>query len=343
METEITFVLPTRNRKTWAKRAIDSCLNCESNIVKPYVIVIDGESEDGTYDYLKETYMHSTRVQILKNRYNFMEACFYGVGLVKTKLATFMYDDDILSGYFSNMIIHMIEHKKDFVMGYGRVCNVEKIYPFKPVTDFQHYPNLQLLLGYYGYRDAIAYTFLPVSPICCITKADLLRDWISHVTEFANKYMMREYFMLKKNIGPDLMIYLLSILTNKNDVCVASATVAQFSEHPTSMTVSYETYMNTDLAIGYWLARIWAFEYLLKKNNRRESAKCASYLVLSGIHILMRKIRMMRLEWSLSIIREVSAICLKILKHMTCINALMAMFLLLRETIRKRSHETFPA
>ena len=343
METEITFILPTLNRKNWVTRAIDSCLSCEGNTVKPYVIVIDGESEDGTYDYLMEVYRHNTRVQILKNANSFMEACFYGVGLIKTKLATFMYDDDVLSMHFKDMVAYMLEHKKDFIMGYGQVCNVEKIYPFKPVTDFKHYPNLKLFLGYYGYQDAIAYTFLPVSPICCVAKADLLREWVNHVTGFAQIYRMREYFMLQKNIGPDLMIYLLSILTNKNEVCVASATVAQFSAHPTSMTVTYETYMNTDLAIGYWLAKIWAFEYLLKMNHKRESAKCASYLILSGMKILMRKIRKKRLEWSLSIMKEVFAICLKVLRHAICITAFIAMFALLREHAKKRLLEVSPA
>ena len=340
METEITFILPTRNRKIWVARAIDSCLNCEGNTIKPYVIVIDGASEDGTYHYLKEVYRHNPKVQILTNQYSFMQTCFYGLGFVKTQFATFMYDDDVLSMYFRDMIAHVSEHKKDFIMGYGQVHNIENIYPFKPIADFKHYPNLQLLLGYYGYLDAIEYTNLPASPICCVVKADLLKEWISHVTRFAHKYRMREYFMLKKNIGPDLMIYLLSILTNNNEVCVASATVAQFSEHPTSMTITYE---NIDLAIGYWLARIWAFEHISKTNHERESAMCALSLVLSGMSILIRKFRRRKLNWSFSIIREIMVICLEVLRHFNCINALIATFSLLRETARKRVHEKSPA
>ncbi len=340
MATEITFIMPTRNRKTWIKRAIDSCLNCECGTVKPYVIVIDGESEDGTYDYLKEVYRYDARIQILQSPYSFMETCFQGVGLVKTKLVTFMYDDDVLSMYFRDMIAHMCEHKKDFVMGYGRMYNIEEIYPFKRVNDFKHYPNLQLLLAYYGYLDAIEYTNLPVSPICCIVKADLLKEWISHVTGFAQKNRMREYFMLKKNIGPDLMIYLLSIFMNKNEVCVASATVAQFSEHSTAMSIKYG---NVDLAIGYWLARIWGFEYLLEMNHKRESAKCASYLVLSGLLILIRKFRSKRFRWSLSIIREILTVCLKVLRRMNCVNAVRAVFWHLRERSKRKAHDMYPA
>jgi glycosyltransferase involved in cell wall biosynthesis len=340
METEITFILPTRNRKAWVVRAIDSCLNCEGNTVKPYVIVIDGESEDGTYDYLMEVYRNNPRVKILKYQYGFMESCFHGLQLVKTKFATFMYDDDVLSLYFRDMIAHMLEHKKNFIMGYGQVRHIGTIYPFKPVTDFKHYPSFRLLLGYFGCLDAIEYTSLPLSPICCVAKTDLLRDWTNHVTEFAKKYGMREYFMLKKNIGPDLMIYLLSILTSKTEICVASATVAQFSEHSTSMTITYE---NIDLAIGYWLAKIWAFENIAKIYHARESAMCASYLVLSGMSILLRLFIKKQFNWSFSIIREILAICLNVQRHMNCINALIAMFSLLKEYAWKRVHKTSPA
>jgi glycosyltransferase involved in cell wall biosynthesis len=343
MKKEITFILPTRNRKKWVTRAIDSCLNCEDDIIKPYIIVIDGESEDGTYDYLREVYRHNHRVQILRNNYSFMDACFYGVKLIKTELSTFMYDDDILSMYFKQMITHMSDHGKNFVMGYGQVSNIEKVYPFKTIDDFMHYPNSQFLLGYYGYRTLIEYTFLPVSPICCVVKTDLLKEWVEQVKAFAEKTNMRKYFMLKKNIGPDLMIYLLSLLTNKDEVCVASATVAQFSVHSTSMTVSYEKYMNTDLAIGYWLAKVWAFEHLLKIDKKKESAQCASYLLLSGIIILLRKIRNGKLKWSLSIIKEIFSIKFKILKYMICINVFTGAPSLIRENIRRKERDTFPS
>lgn len=340
METEITFILPTRNRKTWVARAIDSCLNCEGDTIKPHIIVIDGESEDGTYDYLIQLYRNNPRVQILKYPYGFMETCFHGLRLVKTELATFMYDDDVLSMHFRDMIAHMVEHKKAFIMGYGQVRNIGEIYPFKPVADYKHYPHFKLLLGYFGYLDAIEYTNLPLSPICCAAKTDLLRDWTNHVMEFALRYRMREYFMLKKNIGPDLMIYLLSILTSKTEVCVASATVAQFSEHPTSMTITYE---NIHLAIGYWLAKIWAFENISKMNHTRESAMCASYLIISGMSILIRTFSQKQFNWSFSIMREIAAIVLKVLRHMNCNNALIATFSLLKKYAWKRVHKTSPA
>jgi hypothetical protein len=237
----------------------------------------------------------------------------------------------------------MSDHGKNFVMGYGQVSNIEKVYPFKPVDDFKHYPNLQFLLGYYGYRTLIEYTFLPVSPICCVVTTNLLKQWMVHVVAFAEKSKMRKYFMLKKNVGPDLMIYLLSILANKEEICVATAIVAQFSAHPTSMTVTYETYMDTDLSIGYWLAKIWAFEYLLTTNNKKESAKCAAYLVLSGINILIRKFIRLKFKWTLSVFKEVFLISLKVWRHMISLYTLTGVLFLIQENFRREIQDTTPA
>lgn len=341
MKTEVTFILPTLNGLLWIKRAIDSCLTCESDIIVPYVIVIDGESDDGTFEKLKETYCHDPRAQLLQSKRTdgFMTTCFQGVDLVKTEFVTFMYDDDILSPYFKNMIIHMVKHKKKFIMGYGKMYNVETTYPFKPITHFKHYPNLQLLLGYFGYVGDIEYSNLPVSPICCIVKTDLLHEWMGHVTEFAQKNKVREYFMLQKNIGPDLMIYLLSILRSKEDVCVASAIVAQFSKHPNSMSIIYG---NIDTAVGYWLARIWAFEYLSGMKHTREAAKCASYLIFSGAKILVNKFRGLNLRWSLSILKEIFSIGFKILGQRNCQNTLRAGYSLLKSRAQNRTLQLYP-
>src|SRR5271155_4030457 len=67
MKQIITFILPTRNRKHFVRRAIDSCLACEGEMVSARVIVIDGESDDGTFIDLKQVYEHDERVHIIQN------------------------------------------------------------------------------------------------------------------------------------------------------------------------------------------------------------------------------------------------------------------------------------
>src|ERR1700733_6129659 len=67
MKQTVTFILPTRNRKHFVRRAIDSCLACESEMASARVIVIDGESDDGTFVELKQVYENDDRVHLIQN------------------------------------------------------------------------------------------------------------------------------------------------------------------------------------------------------------------------------------------------------------------------------------
>jgi hypothetical protein len=95
-------------------------------------------------------------------------------------------------------------------------------------------------------------------------------------------------------------------------------------------------YDNTDISVGYWLAKIWAFEYVSSMNHKKESATCACYLIMAGLNILLRKIRTGRLGWLLSIAKEIMAICLKIIKQANCANMLIAVLPLLKAKVSKR-------
>jgi len=225
MKEVLTFILPTRNRKQYVRRAVDSCLQCQSDNVSPFVIVIDGESDDGTFTDLQNAYRDDTRVLLLQNSKSagFMNTCYEGVDLVKSKWVTFMYDDDVLSPYFIKMVSELIRSDDRFVMGYGAAFPAGEIYPFKPIDTFKRYRPEQLLLAYYGRNSELDFKGLPHSPICCVTTLDLLHEWVPYVKDFCSRNSIRSYFMLKRNIGPDLMIYLLSLLKHEGNIslCVS--------------------------------------------------------------------------------------------------------------------------
>ena len=341
MKQEITFILPTRNRRAWVKRAIDSCLACNNNMIAPRVIVIDGQSNDGTFDDLQETYSDNARVELLQNSKTdgFMATCYQGVDLVKTRFVTFMYDDDVLSPYFSDMISHMLKCKRDFVMGYGATFEVDDLYPFRPILNYNDYKRLQLLLGYFGRKQHVRFSGLPVSPICCVTTIDLLRKWMTYVTGFAGKNRIRKYFMLKRNIGPDLMIYLSALLDAETDILVASSVVAQFSMHPSSMSIRYN---KIDMRIGYWLARIWAFERLCEAGHRKEAANCAGYLMLYGINIIFNKIKNLDRSWLGSLCMEVMMIFFKTLRYRIGVITVSNIFSILYSRVKGETYQTTP-
>src|ERR1700722_1450227 len=170
MKEIVTFILPTRNRKHFVRRAIDSCLACESEMASARVIVIDGESDDGTFMELKQVYENDDRVHLIQNSKSagFMNTCFEGVELVKSKWVTFMYDDDVLSPYFVDMVNELLGSGGNFIMGYGAPNAADSIYPFRPISLYRRYAASQLILTYYGRDQGIDFKGLPVSPICCV-------------------------------------------------------------------------------------------------------------------------------------------------------------------------------
>ena len=341
MKHVITFILPTRNRKHFVRRAIDSCLACESETVSACVIVIDGESDDGTFADLKNAYDHDARVQLVQNSKStgFMNTCFQGVGLVKSKWVTFMYDDDVLSPYFVNMVNQLVSDRETFIMGYGAGYAADGIYPFRPIGSYKSHVAAQLLLAYYGRGQDIDFKGLPVSPICCVTSIELLREWVKQVNRFCSRNSIRRHFMLNRNVGPDLMIYLLSLLQHTGPVSLAIAVVAQFSIHPASMSIRYGS---IELAVGYWLAKIWAFEYLCQTGRRSEAAICGSAIVLVGARMLAARLIRFETVWSGMIVREIFTVISDLIRNQILLRTMREGYLHILEWMRTRTRQPIP-
>jgi hypothetical protein len=341
MKEVVTFILPTRNRRRFIRRAIDSCLACENERISPFVIVIDGESDDGSFSDLQETYGDDPRVQLIQNSKSagFMNTCFQGVGLVKSKWVTFMYDDDVLSPYFQDMARELIQSSATFIMGYGVVYPAAEVYPFKAIDTFKRYKAEELMRTYYGRNRALEFTGLPRSPICCVTTIDVLDEWMIRVNDFCSKNRLRVYFMLRRNIGPDLMIYLLSLVKHHGPVPLAVTVVAQFSDHPTSMSTQYGA---SDLAVGYWLAKIWGFEYFCETGPPSDAATCGSAVVLIGGRILAARLIRFKVEWGAMIVREIAAVIRRSIRNRLFLQTIKEGYLHMLDRVRLRATEPIP-
>jgi hypothetical protein len=285
-------------------------------------MVVDGSTNDDTLHFIKDSYANDKRVELRQNKTDdFMHTCFESVNLVKTEFVTFMYDDDVISPYFKDMVHYMLNNNKSFIMGYGIPYKFEEIYPFKQIHGWQEHHNLHLLLGYFSCFDGLSFTALPFSPICCVVTTDTLRTWISYVTNFTRGNKIKEYFMMQRNIGPDLMIYLSAILQKSGNIIVVPAIVAQFSVHASSMSI---TYGKLDLDIGYWLAKIWAFQQVSKAGYLQETAACGAYLLTYGGFLILRKIRRKDLSWVREIGLEMLNISFKLLNERLVISTFKA-------------------
>lgn len=334
MTKEITFILPTLNRKKLVQRAITSCLRCENELVQSYVLVIDGESEDGTFEELQSKYKDNKRVKIIQydRTAGFQKTAYWGVSHVKTEYVTFMYDDDLLSPYYIDMISHMISTNKNFIMGYGHQYDATKRYPFKSIKQYLECSKRQLILAYFSYWGSIKYLGLPVSPICCVTMTDHLKEWVGFSKKFAQKTKLRKHFMLDLNIGPDLIIYLSAILQEKNNVVIAPTIVAQLSYHEDSMSIGYG---NPPLVIGYWVSKIWAFEELCKREDMlQEASLCGAYLFLSGLKNAIQNLAGNQSKWVFSILKETFQILISAAKNKIFFSLLCSCFTFISTNLR---------
>ena len=85
----VSIVIPTHNRKKHVERLINSILeNTYKNIE---IIVIDDDSTDGTYEYLKEKFGNLPNFKIVRNNKNLLVSGSRnkGIGLSKGELIFF--------------------------------------------------------------------------------------------------------------------------------------------------------------------------------------------------------------------------------------------------------------
>ncbi len=303
---ELTFILPTLNRKEWVLRAIHSCLSTEAHHFIPHVLVIDSQSIDGTADAIQTEFSEHPRVRLLQNDPSdkFMKTCFMGVSYLKTPWATFMYDDDVLSPFWSVLGLAAEKKLNSFVSGYGITHQVQFTYTFTKPKDIRWIQRESVLSAYFGQYIELNEA-LPMSPICCIVKSDHLHQWVEEVQTFCNQTSLRRYYMMKRNIGPDLMIYLLGILESNTKIGIISDPIAQFSEHPNSMSILA---LGPDLDIGYWLAKVWAFEQLDRYNLSHLKTTFGAYLLFFGLKMCVYSLYLWRWADAWRILIEMSHI-----------------------------------
>jgi hypothetical protein len=311
-ESSITFILPTRNRRQWVIRAIESCLRVHQPDIPVEVLVIDGNSTDGSWELLQQRFAADPRVRLIRQHgeKGFMAACFLAVPLVRSLWATFMYDDDVLSPHWVALPRGLRRHRVEFAFGFGKLENMERVFAFEPVDQPMPLPPHLLLRAYCGWGRPFRPLHLPVSPICCLTQTSLLQDWVVEVQRFTAGQPLRHHFLLERNAGPDLMIYLLSLLRLHGQALLFRSPVAQFSTHETSMTVQFET---TDRRLGYWLPRVWLCDEFRRQGRHADAGVCAAHVIKKGLQLLWARLRLRNWSWLSSFGRELCGLAVRTL------------------------------
>lgn len=300
---ELTFILPVRNRRTWVRRAVDSCLQNGRNGLAVRLWVVEGHSTDGTWEELQAAYGKDARVRLLRQEgeKGFMSACFQAVPGVETPWATFMYDDDVLSPHWHRLAGLAEERRLSFAMGLGTQHPLDAVMDFPEPREWLRLEPRQLLRGYADAGKWWRPDWLPVSPICCLTRTGVLWEWMNQVRNFAHSTPFRAEYLFRRAAGPDLMIYFLSLLRSPGPVAVLRCPLAQFSRH--SETISGHS-GEEELAVGYWLARVWLAAELARTDDP-QAPLWGGWVCHRGL--LLLRDRWKRGQWthSAALVREI--------------------------------------
>jgi hypothetical protein len=270
----ITFIIPTKNRVHCIEEFFIN--NNFLNKIHCKFLIIDGSNKKN-FLLLKKITKKNNKIKLVKqNRKGFMNACFESIKYLNTKYFTFLYDDDILSDKITQIYKKCFD--KNFAIGLGQVSSSKNIV-FKK-SFFKRFSKIRVIDAYYGNKFSNI-KFLPVSPICSLFERNILDSWKNSVISYCENNKYRKYFLLKKNIGPDLLLYLIQI-SKKDLIYIYQKPVAVFYSHKDSMSVIFG---RNELLIGYWLAK--KLFYQENDLSYEINKKMYNFIILMGFFLIV--------------------------------------------------------
>jgi len=279
---KITFILPTKNRTNQLENFFKYHKNILKNISHNFLI-IDASNDKNHYENIKNLKKFKNIKFVRQFTKGIQRGCIEAIPYIKTKYSTFLYDDDYLGKYVVDIYKSNIKNKNIFSLGCGIIQDINKNVIFKKIK-YSNIDKQEMLSAYYGKKLSImGKDILPVSPICTSFDTKFLKKWKHSLLKFVKKNPFREFFFFKKDIGPDMLIYLMLISNSKTIIRFFTPYSVKFSSHPDSISIIYG---NSYLRIGYWLARICYFQND-KSMNKRTKNESYTYLVIIGMILII--------------------------------------------------------
>ena len=281
---EFTFILLTKGRFDIASN-IDSFLNLNNKDILINLIIVDGNKDDQIQRLINKRFYNYQNIKVIKQKKGrFVRSCLEGLSHLKTDYFTFVYDDDYTSPHFSRLI--EIAHKYNCsVIGNGVVVPKEdRRFIFsnleKPIVN----QDLKLFKNYF-HSKKIDGKYLPASPACSVFKKKIADLWLLELKDIIlDKYKF--YYILKKNIGQDLLLYLIATFNEKNLLYFQDYS-AQFTSHEKSMSVKYGS---NNLGIGYWLTKKFYFTKIKDELSLIDNILIRINLFLRGLKLAINQI-----------------------------------------------------
>ena len=276
-----TFILITKNRYDIADN-INSFFKFSKEI-DIRVIIVDGNKSNAIEKIIRNNFSEDKNIKIIKQtKGKFVRACIIGVSNLETDFFTFAYDDDYVNKEFDKLIYCAYKYNIT-VIGNGIVVPKGTKYNFESLQNPRKINSSEILKMYYNSKK-IDNKFLPASPACSVFKKTIIEEW---TWEFKNilKERVKYYYILNKNIGQDLLLYLISCNQNEH-IYYFNQYTAQFTSHQNSMSVKFGS---SNLAVGYWLTKLHYFNKTKKKFSNVEFFIIKLNLISRGLKIIVKQ------------------------------------------------------
>lgn len=252
----VSILIPVYRHKEMAKEAINCALN--QSYLNTEIIVIDNQSEDGTFEELQRCYGDCEKVRLYQNNMNIGPVNNWKRCLEKTqgKYVKFLWSDDLISNDFIQKCVGVLEKDETIGMVYS-ACFV-----------FQNYDvNKGFLLHKLGgntgkYARDIFFkgmfqdeADLPVSPGCAMFR----REDVYIMDNIPNDLGIN---CNRNGAGIDLMIFL-HALNKYDNFYYFDEVMSWFRYHQDSLTVANNLIREYNLAKFYFCQNYkCAFSYL---------------------------------------------------------------------------------
>jgi glycosyltransferase involved in cell wall biosynthesis len=282
--TLVSFLIPTLNRGIYVVRAVDSCLEAAKQAgVAAEVIVLDSESDDGSWEALQKRFCGNDSVRLEQNQrglgptHSWLDAAEFVTGDV----VTFVWSDDYVAPHFLSRLLPMLRDGATVAIGRGAIRDIDDGSPLNDSDVVTNLAGIEALEGYLGTHPLMVDP--PVSPASALFSRSAFGHWKALVPTLCKATELRQQLMWRRAIGPDLLLYLDALrLAGDQHVTLSDSQVVQFSAHGDSITIGSPPWL---LRAGYWLSRTSAVLDLdvldiLPKNI---GARLCARIMLQGI------------------------------------------------------------
>ena len=134
---KITFILPTKDRPIQLK----NFFNYHSRILKKIshsFLIVDASNQKNFYENNKNLKKYKNIKIIRQYSRGIQKGCIEAIPYIKTKYSTFLYDDDYLGKFITEIYKSNMKDKNIFSLGCGIVENYKKKNHIQKIKNFKY-------------------------------------------------------------------------------------------------------------------------------------------------------------------------------------------------------------